>query len=69
MPHLDVCDPSDCRVAFISRGRPQEVAGVRGQRRKCSLVVALSPPENQQAFDGDNQRDRWPTGLVSTGLI
>jgi hypothetical protein len=28
MPHLDVCDPSDCRVAFISRGRPQEVASV-----------------------------------------
>jgi hypothetical protein len=26
MPHLDVCDPSDCRVAFISRGQPQEVA-------------------------------------------
>jgi hypothetical protein len=28
MPHLDVCDPSDCRVAFISRGRPQEVTSV-----------------------------------------
>jgi hypothetical protein len=28
MPHLDVCDPSDCRVAFISRGQPQAGASV-----------------------------------------
>jgi hypothetical protein len=28
MPRLDVCDPSDCRVAFISRGQPREVASV-----------------------------------------
>jgi hypothetical protein len=26
MPHLDVCHPSGCRLAFISRGQPQEVA-------------------------------------------
>jgi hypothetical protein len=26
MPHLGVCDPRDCRVAFISRGQPQEVS-------------------------------------------
>jgi hypothetical protein len=32
-----------------------------GQRRKCSPVVALPTPENQRAFDGENQRDRWPT--------
>jgi hypothetical protein len=28
MPHLDVCDPSDYRVAFISRGQPHEVTSV-----------------------------------------
>jgi hypothetical protein len=40
MPHRGVCDPSDCRVAFVSRGQPQEVASA-GQRRKYSPVVAL----------------------------
>ena len=27
-------------------------------------MVALSTPENQQAVDGDNQRDRLSTGLL-----
>jgi len=31
--------------------------------------VALSTPENQQAVDGDNQRDRLSTGLSLSGLI
>jgi hypothetical protein len=39
------------------------------QRRKCSPVVALSTPGNQQAVDGDNQRDRLPAGLSLSGLI
>jgi hypothetical protein len=70
MPHLDVCDPIDCRVAFISRGQPQELAGVCGQRRKCSPVVALSAVTgNQQAVDDKNQRARWPTYMRSTGLL
>jgi hypothetical protein len=28
MPHLDVCAPRDCQVAFISRGQSQEVSSV-----------------------------------------
>jgi hypothetical protein len=31
-------------------------------------VVALSTPENQQAFDGENQRNRWSTYVLSTRL-
>jgi hypothetical protein len=34
-----------------------------------SPVVALPTPENQQAVDGDNQRDRLSTYVRSTGLI
>jgi hypothetical protein len=47
---------------------PQEVAGVASDV-KCSPVVALSTPENQQAVDGDNQLGRWSTYVRSTGLI
>jgi hypothetical protein len=34
-------------------------------------VVVLSTPENQQAVDGDNQRDRdrWSTYVRFTGLL
>jgi hypothetical protein len=71
MPRLGVCDPSGCRVAFISRDQLQEVASVASDAsNKCSPVVALSTKETQQAVDGDNQRDRWPTYVRSTaGLI
>jgi hypothetical protein len=77
MPRLDVCDPSDCRVAFISRGQPQGVASVAvaERRRKCSPVVALAVliTDNQQAVtqtvDGENQRVRWLAYMRSTGLV
>jgi hypothetical protein len=47
MPRLDVCDLSDCRVVFISRGRPQEVASVVSDANKCSPVVAIVDTDNQ----------------------
>jgi hypothetical protein len=61
MPRLDVCDPSDCRVAFISRGQLQEVASVASDALwNCMpLRSRLVGTDNQQAVDGENQRARW----------
>jgi hypothetical protein len=57
MPHLDVCDPSDCRVAFISRGRPQEVAGVASDASAVRWWHIVDT-DNQQALDGENRGAR-----------
>jgi hypothetical protein len=68
MPHLDVCDPSDCRVAFISRGQSAARSYGRGQRRKFSPVVALPVDTgNQQAVDGQNRGAPMSTCMRSTG--
>ncbi len=46
MPRLDVCDPRDCRVAFISRGQPQEVASVASDASaaRCGGIVDTGKP-------------------------
>jgi hypothetical protein len=67
MPHRDVCDPSDCRASFTGSAAR---SCWRGQRRKCSPVVAIVDTDNQQAVDGENERAHSrPICVRFTGLI
>ena len=52
--HLDVCDLSDCRVAFISRGQPQEVASVASDASAVQWWHIVGA-DNQQALDVANR--------------
>jgi hypothetical protein len=52
-----VSDPSDCRVAFISRGQPQEVASVTSDASAVRWWHIVDT-DSQQAVDNENRGAR-----------
>jgi hypothetical protein len=60
-PAFDVCDPSDCRVAFISRGQPQEAARRVASDANAVQLWQLSLDTGNNTQTGSQWREPTPT--------